>query len=263
MLYGEKLKSICEKLGVDAKALPDKLYSTLLNEIEQACENAGGGETPTGSISITENGTYDVKSYAEAVVNVESSGGGDTEQEDRLVARTLTTYSNDRVTSVGSYAFYYYKTLISVGMINVTSIGGYAFNECSGLTSANFPNVKSINSFVFQYCTNLTSVNVYLVESIGTYAFGKCTNLETIEFNLITSIGSNAFKYCSNLTKVIIRTPSVCTLSATNAFDSTPIASGTGYIYVPDELVEQYKVATNWVTYANQIKGLSELPTEE
>lgn len=45
----------------------------------------------------------------------------------------------------------------------------------------------------------------------------------------------------------------------TNAFTGTKIASGTGYVYVPDELVEEYKVATNWSTFANQIKPLSEL----
>ena len=35
-----------------------------------------GGITPSGSISITENGTYDVASKAQAVVNVPQSGGG-------------------------------------------------------------------------------------------------------------------------------------------------------------------------------------------
>lgn len=37
--------------------------------------NVPQGITPTGNINITENGTYDVTEYAEAVVNVE--GGGD------------------------------------------------------------------------------------------------------------------------------------------------------------------------------------------
>lgn len=35
-----------------------------------------GGITPSGSISIDENGTYDVTEYAEAVVDVSGGGGG-------------------------------------------------------------------------------------------------------------------------------------------------------------------------------------------
>ena len=51
----------------------------------------------------------------------------------------------------------------------------------------------------------------------------------------------------------------ITTLSNVNAFQNTPIASGTGYIYVADNLVSTYKSATNWSAYASQIKGLSEL----
>ena len=39
-LYGEQMRSIIEKMGIDPDTLPDKLYSTLLKTIE---ENAGGG----------------------------------------------------------------------------------------------------------------------------------------------------------------------------------------------------------------------------
>ena len=45
-------------------------------------------------------------------------------------------------------------------------------------------------------------------------------------------------------------------------FYNTAIENGTGYIYVPDSLVDSYKTATNWSTYASQIKPISELPQE-
>lgn len=58
------------------------LLSNLVNEkgalgdAQKIGPSSGGGPTPSGAISITENGTYDVAQYAEAEVNV-STGGGD------------------------------------------------------------------------------------------------------------------------------------------------------------------------------------------
>lgn len=73
-----------------------------------------------------------------------------------------------------------------------------------------------------------------------------------------TSIGDVAFESCSVLKSLLLRGNNVCTLSNKNAFNSTPIASGTGYIYVPSALIEQYKAATNWSTYAAQFRALED-----
>ena len=64
---------------------------------------------------------------------------------------------------------------------------------------------------------------------------------------------------CLALDTLIVRSSSA-TLGYMG-LEGTPIANGNGYIYVPDADVETYKTATNWSTYANQIKGLSELPS--
>ena len=67
---------------------------------------------------------------------------------------------------------------------------------------------------------------------------------------------------CTQLETVICRATTVPTMGSTygtyGIFGGSKIASGTGYIYVPDDLVEDYKAATNWSTYAAQIKPLSE-----
>lgn len=57
MLYGEKLKEICEKLGIKREEIPDGLYSTLLNTIAEKAGSGGGSgdvvivdELPTENI---------------------------------------------------------------------------------------------------------------------------------------------------------------------------------------------------------------------
>lgn len=89
---------------------------------------------------------------------------------------------------------------------------------------------------------------------------GQFTRMTRINLNdNITEIGATAFRECGNLSAIVIHSNIVPTLSNSNAFMLTPIADGTGYIYVLDNLVEDYKAATNWSTYANQIKSINEL----
>lgn len=95
---------------------------------------------------------------------------------------------------------------------------------------------------------------------IGSNAFQSCSSLTTADFPAVTSIGGSAFYACSELIKLILRnTETVATLDSTNAF----FLASNCIIYVPDALVNDYKEATNWSTYADRIKGLSELPETE
>ena len=49
-------------------------------------------------------------------------------------------------------------------------------------------------------------------------------------------------------------------MSVQTLFDNTPIKAGYGYIYVPSSLVNTYKTATNWSTFADQIVSIDEYP---
>ena len=119
--------------------------------------------------------------------------------------------------------------------------------------------IPYIASYKF-YGSDLTTVNLPECTSIGTSTFYRCTNLTTVNLPECTSIGDTAFNSCTNLTTVIFGADRVVTLMSSNAFDNSAITR-TGYIYVPDNLVDSYKTATNWSTYANRIKPLSELPS--
>ena len=198
----------------------------------------------------------------------------------KLVERTISgEYENDRVESIGTYAFYccsalttaYFPAATSIGnnafssctklttadFPAVTIIGDYAFLGCSALTTADFPAATSIGNGAFQNCSKLTTVDFTAATSIGNSAFYSCSALTTADFPAATSIDYDAFRYCSKLTALLLRnTEKVVTLSKTNAVVSTPIASGTGYIYVPSALVDSYKAETNWSTYSAQFRAL-------
>ena len=165
------------------------------------------------------------------------SGGGDTTQEDGLIEGTITSYSNNRVTSVREYTFSSYSTLTKIDLPKVIEIKRNGFTSCAGLKEANLP----------------------LLEVVRTYSFNGCSSLEKLDLPLLRLIDD---AYCfrgTNLKTLILRRNTRCILGNSNSLTSTPIASKTGYIYVPDELVDSYKSATNWSAYADQIKPISEL----
>lgn len=103
----------------------------------------------------------------------------------------------------------------------------------------------------------------------------NCNSLQTIDlnnFDITTTSNSNNFaNSCFVLTKVIIRTMTRIPTLNSNAFGNCYHFNGTtnstynpeglrdGRIYVPDEYVEQLKVATNWSVYADIIVPLSTL----
>ena len=134
------------------------------------------------------------------------------------------------------------------------------FYNYDSLAIADFPNVTSAGVNVFYACYALHTVNLPSLISISTNMFAYSSLLKRLDFPSVESISGGAFSGCARLVTLILRkADAVCTLANVNAFTNTPIAKGTGLIYVPDNLVEQYKAATNWSTYANQIKPISEL----
>ena len=168
-------------------------------------------------------------------------------------------FNDDEITNVREYVFYGKKSLTSINLPACTNIGSNSFDSCTSLTSINLPACTSIGTYAFRKCTSLTSIDLPACTNIGTYAFYNCTSLTSIDLPACTSIDYGVFSSCTALTSIkLANTSKICTLSNRDAFNNTPIANEAGYIYVPDELVEQYKKATNWSVYANQIKPLSE-----
>ena len=162
------------------------------------------------------------------------------------------------VTSIGIYAFMYCYSLASVTIPNgVTSINNNVFDHCFSLASITIPNsVTIIGGSVFNSCYSLASVTIPNgATSIGRSMFNNCYSLASITIpNSVTSIGSTAFNNCYGMAFYDFTTyTAVPTLVKTSAF--TGIAADCE-IRVPASLVNEWKAATNWSTYADHIVGV-------
>ena len=187
----------------------------------------------------------------------------------------------DSVTSIWDYAFYKCYSLLSITIPNgVTSIGDNAFGYCYSLASITIPDgVTSIANSAFGDCYSLASITIPNgVTSIGEFAFYNCYSLLSITIpDSVTSIANGTFYNCysvasitipNGVTRIESRTFNSCysvafydftactavpTLSNANAFSS--IAADC-QIRVPASLVDAWKTATNWSTYADHIVGV-------
>ena len=132
-----------------------------------------------------------------------------------------------------------------------TDIPGGLCSHNYVITDMNLQNATTIGGNAFSTCKNLKNINIINCEYIGSFAFDR-TIIEKLELNKITTIENRAFEACNNLKTIVIRqSNSVPSLDWGNKFDYATI-------YVPDSLVEEYKITDYWSYFANNIKPLSE-----
>ena len=139
---------------------------------------------------------------------------------DSITEVIIGCYMEDKVTSIGNYAFYDCVNLRSVKISDgVTSIGEGAFLECENLSDLSIPDtVTSISARAYEFCTSLTSVEIPTsVTTIGAGAFEYCESLTSVEIpNSVTTIEGTTFFACTNLTSVLI--PNSVTAIGVNSF---------------------------------------------
>ena len=144
-----------------------------------------------------------------------------------------------KFTSPGSSVFRNATYLRTVDMPLLNNVQQSLFTGCSALENVTFPKATSVEPQAMYGCSALTYADLPICKSIAEKGFYNCTALETLILRLSTA---------------------VCTLANVNALTGTKIASGEGYIYIPSALVERYKTATNWSTYANQFRAIEDYP---
>ena len=192
---------------------------------------------------------------------------------------SLTTLSLPEVTTTAQYAFQGCTSLQSLSLPKATAIQGYMFSGCTGMQSLTAPLVTRLENyamdnapaFTFDF-SNITYVGQYAfnnnprdvvalpaVTSISTY-IGANNGPKGFDFTQKFTIPANAFANSGNMMHLVLRANELCPLSNVNAFTGTLIGAGFGWIYVPSDLVDTYKAASNWSNFASQIVAISEYP---
>lgn len=141
----------------------------------------------------------------------------------------------------------------------ITTIASGAFDRCINLTSVTFSTTLStIESYAFFSCNQLTSIDIPSgVNTIGESAFRECTSLTSIKIpNSVTNIGQQALGGCSSLTSIYnyAETPQTSVGGKSGIFsgDSESLDANkyTCKLYVPEESIPFYRVATEWRDFA-------------
>ena len=190
----------------------------------------GGGTTPTGTINITANGTYDVTDKASASVAVPTTApahyleytnvsgelckGSSTPINLQGISSFNTTDMFNSVCKNGTFQVVGFVNSESLTTVNMDYSFSDCFNNCTNLTTLGLTNITSVSGNRVMYymcynCTQLTSTGLGSVQSINgnycfAYSFSKCTSLTRSGLTNLQSINSNncceqAFAYCSNL----------------------------------------------------------------
>lgn len=144
----------------------------------------------------------------------------------------------------------------------VTTIRENCISYLNSLTIVELPKVTTVGDSNFVFCPALLTVILPQITVVYSNTLYNCEALATVDFSNVTNIYGD-FSGCNALTTLILRGERVVSLSKSAAFSSTPIASGTGYIYVPRALIEDgYKTATNWTRYQNQYRALEDFTVD-
>ena len=197
----------------------------------------GGGVTPSGTLNISENGEYDVYSYASASVDVhpseslsetylsngsytitgEFNGGMVTVNvpSPQFVTESLSVSANGTYTP-GQGVDGYSQVVVDVPQ----SVTGYTEKDLTEKTYG-IINLNNSASFVasgaFMGNYDIQTVNLPYATTIGYSAFDFCNSLSQVNLPVCSYIGSNAFYYCNSLSQVNLP---VCSYIGDMIFDS-------------------------------------------
>lgn len=237
---------------------------------------AGWSLTPGGSVNADalKNVTADRSVYAAFTGTVRTytvywkNGSTTLETDSNVPYGTVPTYNGSTPTHTEEdYEFSGWTPAVGATTGNTTYTAKFRYTGHVSVTlvdrsiSGAYENLSaaSVGDHAFHGCTDLTSVYFYAATSVGGAAFSGCSSLTKADFVSATSLGVAVFMNTA-LDTLILRSNTMCTSANVNILGGTPIASGTGYIYVPSALVATYQADSVWSTYSAQFRAIEDYP---
>ena len=197
---------------------------------------------------------------------------GEEELVNALLQGTLSgAFCDNTLKMIGRYGLSN-QQIQSVNCPLVETLGAGAFYDCDNLTDINLPLAKDLSKGeIFNSCERLLKVVLPSAAYIGTRTFNQNHKLKTIDLPKLEQLMFQAISNCSTLIAIIIRSSNVATAQRSDFIGNTcyhfqgivnetynPNGDKDGYFYVPKDLIEDYKVATNWTIYADQFRALED-----
>ena len=218
------IKSAIENKGVDMTGVSFPGYASKIGEI------SGGGVKPSGVLDISNNGVFDVYSYASANVNVPTTG------------------FNEREVTEGK-----------LNIVNLNNSASFVKNNVFGnnnyIQTVNLPDCYEVKEAAFGYCTNLTTVNLPMCSSVSGAVFRNCYSLSQVNLPMVKTISALAFNNCSSLTSLTLCTDVYWTVPfGTRTYTGTPIitVSSSASIYVRSDTYSLWVSLTGWSSISDK-----------
>ena len=239
--------------------IPDSIV--LANSVFYDCKKITVNKLPSATTSVGKSLFYGCTSITNFTINDGVDISNSTGAFQRCTSMTNINIPND-ATIIPNYFCGYCSALENINLNdNINAITNFAFSNCGNLLLEKLPsNLEKLGAYSFEKCASITISEIPAgVTNIQAGCFSQCSNLVTLNvLGDITMIEGSSF-YNSGLATLSLPNVSAVPTGGNSMFWGTPIDRGTGSIYVPDALVENFKSATNWSNYADVIKPISEM----
>ena len=155
---------------------------------------------------------------------------------------------------------YKLKELVCPNLTTISNNSSEApFSDCHSLNNVDLSKLQSISYFGLSGLSMGTVVLPSCQSISGSMAFSG-NRISTIDLSQKVNFSDQAFRSTLSLVHLVLRSDTFQNINSVDCLSQTPIANGIGWIYVPNDLVDTYKAATNWSAYADQIVSIDEYP---